>query len=45
MVYVYYGETTSEYHQIHSITKYVVLEEEMKRNDGVLGLFCAHCLG
>ena len=28
MVYVYYGETTSEYHQIHSITKCVVLEEE-----------------
>ena len=28
MVYVYYGETKSEYHQIHSITKYVVLEEE-----------------
>ena len=28
MVYVYYGETISEYRQIHSITKYVVLEEE-----------------
>ena len=28
MVYVYYGETTSEYHQIHSIIKYVVLDEE-----------------
>ena len=28
MVYVYYGETKSEYHQIHSINKYVVLEEE-----------------
>ena len=25
---VYYGETKSEYHQIHSINKYVVLEEE-----------------
>ena len=28
MVYVYYGETKSEYHKIHSINKYVVLEEE-----------------
>ena len=28
MMYAYNGETTSEYHQIHSITKYVVLEEE-----------------
>ena len=28
MVYVYYGETKSEYHQIDSITKYVVLKEE-----------------
>ena len=28
MVYVYYGETTSEYHQIHSIIKYVALDEE-----------------
>ena len=28
MVYVYYGETMSEYQQIHSINKYVVLEEE-----------------
>ena len=28
MVYVYYGETKSEYYHIHSITKYVVLEEE-----------------
>ena len=28
MVYVGYGETKSEYHQIHSINKYVVLEEE-----------------
>ena len=28
MVYVYYGETKSEYHQIHSITQCVVLEEE-----------------
>ena len=30
MVYVglFYGETKSEYHKIHSINKYVVLEEE-----------------
>ena len=28
MVYVYYGETKSEYHQINLITKYAVLEEE-----------------
>ena len=28
MVYVYYEETTSEYDQINSITKYAVLEEE-----------------
>ena len=28
MVYVNYGETKSEYHQIHSINKHVVLEEE-----------------
>ena len=28
MVYVHYGETKSEYHQIHSITKYVIFEEE-----------------
>ena len=28
MVYVYYGETKSEYHQIYSINKYVVLKEE-----------------
>ena len=28
MVYVYYEETKSEYQQIHSINKYVVLEEE-----------------
>ena len=28
MVYVYYGETTSEYHKINAILKYVVLEEE-----------------
>ena len=28
MVYVYYGETTSACHQINSITKYAVLEEE-----------------
>ena len=28
MVYVYYGETKSEYPPIHSINKYVVLEEE-----------------
>ena len=32
MVYVYYGETKSEYHQIHSINKYVVLEERRKLN-------------
>ena len=28
LVYVYYGETTSEYHKINFITKYAVLEEE-----------------
>ena len=28
MVYAYYGETRSEYHQMNSITKYAVLEEE-----------------
>ena len=28
MVYVYYGETKSEYHQMYSINTYVVLEEE-----------------
>ena len=28
MVYVYYGEIKSEYHQIHSTAKYVVLKEE-----------------
>ena len=32
MVCVYYGETTSEYHQINSITKYAVLEEEEEEN-------------
>ena len=32
MVNVYYGETKSEYHQIHSINKYVVLEEEEEEN-------------
>ena len=32
MVYVYYRETKSEYHQILSITKYVVLEEEEEEN-------------
>ena len=34
LYYVYYGEITSEYHQINYITKYAVLEEE-EENWGV----------